>query len=63
MICTPVTLESKNYDVVWKRGKDGPKISDVYVHNTETLARGWELRRDEFAAALQAALPTKKLHR
>jgi hypothetical protein len=63
MIITPVTSRGRNYDVEWKRGKDGPKITAVYVHNTDDVIDAWQVRTEEFSKALAKALPGKRLHR
>ena len=62
MICTSVTHEGKKLDVLWKRGKSGPKIGYVYHHNTEKPVREWKMIRDDLEKALRSALPNKKLN-
>jgi hypothetical protein len=61
MICTPVTINGKNFDVVWKPGATcGPKIGQVYFHNSERLVPAWEQRRDEFMRELLKTDDAKK---
>jgi hypothetical protein len=63
MICTSVTISGRKVDVVWKPGKDGPSITEVYHHDTEQLVAGWENKRDRYAAALRRHVPDRKLKR
>lgn len=61
MILTTVKHKGTNYDVSWKRGKDGPTIGDVFYYDSDKVLPAWELKREQFVEALRNALPGKKL--